>query len=136
MNRSVTVILAGVVATASVEASAQPVSEQAGCRHHKSFAGMCFMLRGRVGLYQGWPDMRIWPIGSKRLLGVLPSENEDVPETLANLFRTMADGAHIYGKFEASPLSTEQPGQMQYVCIRSARDIRVTPKTEHQLRPN
>lgn len=79
--------------------------------------------------------MRIWPIGSKRLLGVLPSEDEDVPEALISLFHNEGDGAYIYGTFEACPLTTEQPGQMQFVCIRSARGMTVVPMAKPQRRP-
>ena len=126
------VIVTGLQATASAATPDDVVVLSVGCKHHNSFAGSCFTFHGRVGLYEGSPDMRIWPVGSKRLLGVLPSENEDVPDALRKLFLSIGDAAYIFGTFEACPLTSEQPGHMQYVCIRSANSMHIVSTVHHK----
>ena len=36
--------------------------------------GDCFEIHGRLSLYNGTPSVRLWPVGTKRLLGVRESD--------------------------------------------------------------
>ncbi|WP_445145058.1 hypothetical protein [Dyella sp. Tek66A03] len=101
----------GSVASAALACEEAPVS-----------GGKCFTLRGRVSLYNGTPSMRIWPIGSKRLLGVVPAEHEDAP---ANIKGVVAFDRSAVADLEVCPVAKAKQGEMQMVCIRSARDVKV-----------
>ena len=40
------------------------------CTDHFKLNGPCLTVHGRLRVYNGNPSVRIWPIGSHRLLGV------------------------------------------------------------------
>jgi len=109
-------------------------------------AALCYWTHGRLSVYNGNPSMRIWKIGTHRILGVLngpshfPPGQEDIenPELGPELDRAFeADNrAHkratgimwavpppVFADFEICPLEPEHEGWMQPVCIESARNI-------------
>jgi hypothetical protein len=93
-----------------------------GCEEAPVSGGKCFTLRGRVSLYNGTPSMRIWPIGSSRLLGVVPAEDEDAP---ANIKGVVTFEQSATADLEVCPVIKAKQGEMQMVCIRSARDVKL-----------
>ncbi|WP_267225573.1 hypothetical protein [Dyella silvae] len=64
--------------------------------------------------------MRISPIGSRHILGVLPAENEDAPESIK---RAVTFDQSVMADMEVCPLNLAKAGEMQMVCIRSASNI-------------
>jgi len=108
-------------------------------------ASMCYWTHGRLSLYNGNPGWRLWKIGTKRILGIYngPSrfpprtdaerENPEFPAVLDRVYdkeykRKAAAGDpdaqwpdSIYGDFEVCPLEPEKKGEMQAVCIESAK---------------
>jgi hypothetical protein len=92
------------------------------CEEAPVSGGKCFTLRGRVSLYNGTPSMRIWPIGSNRLLGVVPAEAEDAP---ANIKGVVTFEQSATADLEVCPATKAKQGEMQMVCIRSARDVKL-----------
>jgi len=110
-------------------------------------APMCYWTRGRLNFYNGNPSYRIWKVGTKRILGVYsgpaafpPRTNEDsenpaFPANLDDVFEaeiTRNERAKqtapyligpVFADFEVCPLEPDVPGEMQAVCIESARDI-------------
>src|SRR5689334_2514264 len=40
------------------------------CKANPDLAGKCFVVHGRLRAYNGNPTYRIWPAGTRRLLGV------------------------------------------------------------------
>jgi hypothetical protein len=38
------------------------------CKEHPMLSGPCFKVRGRMSFYNGNPTVRIWPLGTKRML--------------------------------------------------------------------
>lgn len=113
-------------------------------------AGMCYWTRGRLAFYNGNPSMRLWKIGTKRILGIYsgpnseridPLDNEH-PEFPANLDQSYdadvkwqvtakAQGKipvegvpdPVFADFEVCPLEPEHSGVMQAACIESAKNI-------------
>jgi len=90
--------------------------------------------------------MRMWKVGTKRILGILSSpdsqrhdlEDSLHPELPSNLERAYqaeykrrvamkdsdaGDSEPTFGDFEVCPLEPERPGWMQPVCIESAKNI-------------
>lgn len=95
-------------------------SHSIACRAEPATGGKCFALRGRIYLSNGTPSMRISPIGSHRILGVLPAENEDAPENI-KLGVTFDQSA--IADIEVCPLTQAKMGEMQMVCVRSASKV-------------
>jgi len=62
--------------------------------------------------------VRIWPVGTKRLLGWT---REDVCTLPENIRAAMDAGRTIYAVVTIRPLTQSQPGHMQFVCIAAAR---------------
>jgi hypothetical protein len=64
--------------------------------------------------------MRIWPVGTNRILGVIPSESEIVPEVIKQYVNW---DTRLYGDFEVCPFTKEKPGEMQIVCVEAASKL-------------
>jgi hypothetical protein len=67
--------------------------------------------------------MRMWHIGTDRVLGVLPSENEIIPINLSKALETAGQYPEVYGDFEVCPFTKEKPETMQMVCVESANHL-------------
>ena len=90
------------------------------CQVGQAKGGKCFALRGRVYLSNGTPSMRISPVGSGYILGVLPAENEDAPESIKH---AVTFDQSVRADMVVCPLSPAKAGAMQMVCIRSASNM-------------
>jgi hypothetical protein len=87
------------------------------CKGNPNLAGKCVVMRGRLRAYNGNPTFRIWPIGTKRLLGVTgerPGEEPVMPSGLGVTF-----DHDLVANSEICPFTREEPGVMQRVCIES-----------------
>jgi len=96
-------------------------------------APMCYWARGRLGFASGRPPFRIWKVGTKRILGVYggpsrypPRTDRDdafpgFPASVAKVYRPPDN--ILYADFEICPLEPERKGEMQAVCIESAKNI-------------
>jgi hypothetical protein len=83
-------------------------------------------MRGRAALYNGNPTVRIWKVGTRRLLGVSGRRCEPPAcEPLPANVRTALDWEHqVFADFVLCPLTRERPGVMQMVCIDAASHLR------------
>jgi hypothetical protein len=93
------------------------------CKNNADLVGACFSLHGKVYYSNGTPPLRIWKVGTKRILGILPAENEIVPKNLARALKGF--DKQVYGNFDVCPFSKEKPGAMQMVCVESAKALRI-----------
>jgi hypothetical protein len=95
-------------------------------------ATSCYWTHGRLVNYNGTPTLRLWKIGTKRILAIHSgpgykrgddeeNSNPEVPTNVDRAFKT--DLTRVYADFEICPLEPERPGEMQRVCIESARNI-------------
>src|SRR4026208_1019226 len=77
------------------------------CREHPQLAGKCFNVRGRLSVYNGSPAMRLWRVGTRRVLGIseqrfsLP-DYRNLPEELASQLNSENE---IYGDFLVCPFT-------------------------------
>ncbi len=78
-----------------------PQSVEKSCREHPQLVGKCFRVHGRLSTHNGNPAVRLWRIGTRRVLGVsdqrfsLPGYR-NIPEELAK----QLDGENnLYGDF-------------------------------------
>ena len=109
----------------SISAIAPPPLAEKSCREHPQLVGKCFNVYGRLSTYNGNPAVRLWRIGTKRVLGVsdqrfsLPGYR-NIPEDLAQ----QLDGENeILGDFLVCPFTRPRPGEMQLMCIESAKNV-------------
>ena len=103
-------------------------------------ASICYWTHGRLRVGNGDPSLRMWKVGTKRILGILsgpnayrrdPLDNEhpELPANLERVYETIAQTGQdhvfyqVFGDFEVCPLEPEHPGWMQAVCIESAKNI-------------
>src|SRR5438874_10185804 len=99
------------------------------CRTRPDVVGRCFRVHGRLSVYNGTPSIRLWPIGTRRLLGVLDPENissEPGPSIIpASILGQLDWDKFIFGDFLVCPLTRSQPGRMQTICIQSGKHLLV-----------
>jgi len=121
--------LFSLLVASSLLPSQSPTSQtkEKSCRQHPQLIGKCFSVHGRLSVYNGAPAMRIWKIGTKRILGVsdqrfaLPGYR-NIPETIQNQLNQDVD---IFGDFLVCPFTPSKAGEMQLVCIEEGRKLNV-----------
>lgn len=93
------------------------------CKGNPRVVGECFTIHGRARFGNGTPSLRIWPIGTKRLLGVTDgpvADDADAPICPKEMLRWPAEE---YGDFEVCPFTQEKLGHMQMVCVESVSHL-------------
>jgi hypothetical protein len=108
----------------AVPAATFKLDPKRGCRTNPALVGPCFEIEGRAVATNGSPSMRIIRRGAKRVLGVLPAENEIAP---ACLRRHVSFEWDVAGRFTVCPFTRERPGAMQMVCVQQVTDAVVRP---------
>ena len=92
------------------------------CKGNPKVVGACYLVHGRLTPGVDTIELRLWPIGTNRMLGVSdgPAINDaENPIYPKNLVFPHSDET-IYGDFEVCPYTRERRGAMQFVCIESA----------------
>ena len=88
------------------------------CKSDPDIVGACFTVHGRLSAWNGGPSLRIWRVGTNRILG--DHEDWPLPEELAE---HMNWDVEVWGDFEVCPFTKERSGVMQMVCIESVSHI-------------
>jgi hypothetical protein len=94
------------------------------CKGNPKVIDACYSVHGRVNLGADTIRLRLWPIGTDRLLGVTGGPSiDDAGEPIfpRNLKLNPSDA--IYGDFEVCPFTQERKGAMRFVCIESASNL-------------
>jgi hypothetical protein len=91
------------------------------CKENPRVVAACYPVHGRATFGNGTPALRIWPVGSKRMLGVTAgSTPDDAEEPIAPKNFAFPNGAlAVYGDFEVYPFPSERKGSMRMVCVQS-----------------
>jgi len=117
------VLVTFIVLFASAKSFGAEIDMKAGCKSNLQLVAACFTVHGRLSAYNGMPSLRIWPIGTHRLLGILKDEDPlALPESIRNEVGFEKD---IYGDFLVCPFTQSKPGQMQFVCVEAVSNVRV-----------
>lgn len=87
------------------------------CKSDPDIVAACFKVHGRLSAWNGTPTMRIWRIGTDRILGV---HDGIMPESLTS---KMDWNVEAYGDYEVCPFRHRRFGEMQMVCIESAKHV-------------
>jgi hypothetical protein len=100
------------------------LAQDATCRSSARRVGECFTVHGRLYFTPDSPEIRLWRIGTHRVLGVLAPDGSDQHVLSEALLERLWGGGdrpgRIYGEFEICPLSPDQPAHMQMACLASA----------------
>jgi hypothetical protein len=91
------------------------------------FSSTCFRIKGRMSLYNGTPSLRIWPIGTKRMLGVSEGRfklkgYDNIPKDSQHQIHWNAE---MFGDFLVCPFTDDRPGVMRLICVESAEHISI-----------
>ena len=89
------------------------------CKGRPAVVGSCFSVHGRVSAGNGTPAIRLWPVGSHRLLGV-SDEGENLPQCVS---AHLSDTTVVFGDFLVCPFAPDRPGVMRPACIESASNL-------------
>jgi hypothetical protein len=95
------------------------------CKGNSEVIDKCFTVHGRATFGSGTPALRIWPIGTKRMLGVTAgpiADDADAPICPKEMLK-FDDGIEEYGDFEVCPFTSDKPGRMQMVCVESVSNL-------------
>jgi hypothetical protein len=91
------------------------------CARRIQLAGPCTTVHGRLQFTNGTPGLRVWVVGTKRVLGLAGEEGAELlPDQLRAL---LADGVALYGDFAICPVTRSDPGVMQTICIQAGRRL-------------
>jgi hypothetical protein len=99
--------------------------EMKSCRQHPRLSSKCFSVRGRLSVYNGAPAIRLWKVGTKRILGI--SEQRFAEEGYRNIpedIRTQLNqDVEIFGDYVVCPFTPQRQGEMQLVCIEEGKHL-------------
>ena len=122
------------VITACIVAQSQTSQTATSCRERSDLVGKCFTVHGRLSVYSGTPSVRLWPIGSKRLLGVFdpkdPSGELGESAFPASIKKQLDWDKFVVGDFLVCPLTRSTPGRMQTICIQSGKNLTVRQRRD------
>jgi len=70
-------------------------------------------------------QLRLWPVGTARMMGVSdgPAINDAENHIYPKAIRFTSGDETIYGDFEVCPFTPKREGEMQFVCIESAKHL-------------
>ena len=114
----------GLVVAFAAE-SAVGVETPHSCAADARISDPCYTVHGRLSLWNGSPALRIWIVGTKRVLGV--SEGRFAPdgyESLPSGFPKPEWGMNYYGNYTVCPFEKDRPGAMRLVCLSTAANVR------------
>ena len=105
--------------------SPAPDAKEKSCREHPQLIGNCFTVRGRLAIYNGAPALRLWRVGTRRVLGISEQRfsvagYRNVPEYIESQIN---QNDAIFGDFLVCPFTRSQPGEMQLVCIEAGKNL-------------
>ena len=67
MNAIRIAVISCLILFFAVPSSSSEEQYSRSCKDNPMLSGPCFTARGRMGLYNGTPSIRIWPLGTKRI---------------------------------------------------------------------
>jgi hypothetical protein len=94
----------------------------------------CRTVHGRMDLWNGTPSVRIWVIGTHRVLGVEQRDEklDDLPAEVRRIWSGKDPETDwrtsIYGDFTVCPVAAYQPGRMQHVRLAGAQHLSARPR--------
>lgn len=102
------------------------------CHEHPKLVGSCFEIKGKLSVYNGAPSLRIWRVGTKRILGISEQRYAlpDVRKVPEEVERAIKPDVDLLGDYTVCPLTKAKPGVMQFVCVDKVRNLTVQQRQE------
>ena len=102
------------------------------CREHPKLAGSCFDVNGRLSVYNGAPSLRIWRIGTKRMLGISEQRFalEGFRKVPDEVEQAIKPDVELFGIYTVCPFTRLKQGEMQLVCVDRVRNLVIKPRRE------
>jgi len=128
---AIAILIVLIMLGSGFAASQQPDSPQKkSCKDHPKVIGACFTVSGRLSVYNGAPTLRIWKIGTRRMLGVSEQRFQEVgyvnvPEDIRSKVNFDTD---LFGNFLVCPFTRQRAGEMQLVCVESGKNLEARAK--------
>ena len=102
------------------------MSGEGRCKDNPKVVAACYVVHGRATFGPGTPALRIWPVGTKRMLGVTAGPHaDDADEPICPkemlIFGTEVEA--VFGDYKVCPFTLEREGAMQMVCVESASNL-------------
>jgi hypothetical protein len=114
-----------LIMTGSLLARSAQQAESKSCREHPKLVGSCFKVHGRLAVYNGAPALRIWKIGTRRMLGI--SEQRFAAPGYTNVPHDVQQQVNqdtaLVGDYVVCPFTRSRPGEMQLVCIEKGTNL-------------
>ena len=86
----------------------------------------CAKRHGRLSSQNGIA-LKIWLIGSKRVVAV-KNDVENLPRFVQKYLQmTSPDHSYIFGDFNVCPVEPDRPGHIRHVCVTGAERLVVQP---------
>jgi hypothetical protein len=100
------------------------------CRQHPQLTGQCFRIRGRMNYWNGNPSVRIWRVGTKRILGVsdVRFKIDGYVNLPPSIEARLSWDTDLFGNFVVCPFTRDAPGVMRLVCVESVSNVTVRPR--------
>jgi len=121
--------IAAIAFALMVSGAASTASEPAlPCKGAPKIEGECFTIHGRLFVANGTPGVRIWRVGTTRILGVTDGDGDAegkslLPPSVQKLLKADPFFTDIYGDYNVCPLEIDRPGRMRTVCVESASHL-------------
>ncbi len=98
---------------------------QSQCKENPKIVAACFSIHARANLGADSVPIYLWPVGTKRRLGVTggPTLDDSIEPIYPRNLRFPTSGADIFGDFEVCPFTPQKEGHLQLVCIESATHL-------------
>lgn len=102
------------------------------CHEHPKLVGSCFDVNGRLSVYNGAPALRIWRVGTKRMLGISEQRFalEGFRKVPDEVEQAVKPDVELFGIYTVCPFTRPKTGEMQMVCVDKVRNLSVKPRKE------
>ena len=126
---------AGIMTCMIVQLLLVPLSlseeEAKSCREHPMVTGECFLFWGRMQLYEESPRVRIWRVGTTRVLGIMDDKYqiegyENIP---GDVIGRIDWNTVMLGDFTVCPFADDIPRKMRPVCVEKVENTIVKSRT-------
>jgi hypothetical protein len=105
----------------SLMTNSEPIPAAQVCSSGSSaFVDPCRTIRARLVAGGDNILIRIWPVGTTRILGFTNAERCTPPPELDSPMRA---GKYVYADVVVRPLTKSQSGSMQFVCIAAVTNL-------------
>jgi hypothetical protein len=129
MNKRLRFIATFAATSALIAVTTASLAQSDSCRSSPLLVGQCFTVHGRLSIANGSPGVRIWRVGTKRMLGVMDGQGHPLfdltylPPEIRKLIPADVDRTAIYGDYTVCPFTRERAGWMPSVCIADATHL-------------